>query len=86
MPNMFGRREFRISRSHKKKDKYIKKKPPVKRGDIVEIYIKDVSKQGDGVGKVEDFAVFVPGVEEGEVVKVKIIEVKKNCAVGKKIE
>ncbi len=85
MPNMFGRKEFRISRSHKKKDKYTKKKPPVKRGDVIELYIKDVSKKGDGVGKFEDFAVFVPGAEEGEVVKVKIVEVKKNCAVGKRM-
>lgn len=86
MPNMFGQREFRISRSHKKKDKYTKKKPPVKRGEIVELYIKDTSEKGDGVGKFEDFAVFVEGAKEGETVKVKIIEVKKNCAVGKKIE
>jgi 23S rRNA (uracil1939-C5)-methyltransferase len=83
MTQLFGRREFRISRSHKKKDKYTKKRPPVKRGDVIELYIKDVSKKGDGVGKVEDFAIFVQGAEEGEVVKVKIVEVKKNCAVGK---
>lgn len=86
MAQIFGERSFRISRSHKKKDKYTKKKPPVRKGDIVSIYIKDVSRKGDGVGKVEDFAVFVPGAEEEETVKVKIIEVRKNCAVGKKVE
>ncbi|MCK4336109.1 MAG: TRAM domain-containing protein [Candidatus Aenigmarchaeota archaeon] len=86
MAQIFGERSFRISRSHKKKDKYTKKKPPVKRGQILEIYIRDMSRKGDGVGKVEDFAVFVPGAEEGETVKVKITEVKKNCAVGKKVE
>ncbi|NIO22143.1 MAG: TRAM domain-containing protein [Candidatus Aenigmarchaeota archaeon] len=83
---MFGRREFRITRSHKKKDKYTKKKPPVKKGDVVSIYIKDTTKRGDGVGKVEDFAVFVEGAREGEIVRVKIVEIKKNCAVGKKVE
>jgi 23S rRNA (uracil1939-C5)-methyltransferase len=86
MTELFGRREFRISRSHKKKDKYTKKKPPVKRGDVIELYIKDVSKKGDGVGKVEDFAVFVPGAEKGGIVRVRIVEVKKNCAVGKVLE
>ena len=86
MAQIYGERKFRISRSHKKKDKYNKKKPPVKRGQVIEIYIKDVSRKGDGVGKFEDFAVFVPGVEKGETVKVKITEVKKNCAVGKKVE
>ncbi|MEE9323337.1 MAG: TRAM domain-containing protein [Candidatus Aenigmarchaeota archaeon] len=83
MVQMYGRREFRISRSHKKKDKYTKKRPPVRKGQIVELFIKDVSRKGDGVGKIEDFAVFVPGAEEGETVKVKITEVKMNCAVGK---
>jgi predicted RNA-binding protein with TRAM domain len=48
--------------------------------------VKDVSKQGDGVGAYQQFAVFVPDAKEGEVVQVKIIEVKKNCAVGKKVE
>ncbi|UCC92167.1 MAG: TRAM domain-containing protein [Candidatus Aenigmatarchaeota archaeon] len=82
---MYGRRSFRVSRTHKKKDRYTKKKPPVRKGDIVSIYIKDVSRKGDGVGRIEEFAVFVPGAEAGETVKVKIIEVKKNCAVGKRI-
>ena len=86
MAQMYGRRNFKLTRSHGKKDKYTKKKPPVRKGDVVSIYIKDVSRKGDGVGKVEDFAVFVPGAEEGETVKVKIIEVKKNCAVGERIE
>ncbi len=86
MPQIFGQRRFRIARSHKKRDKYTKKRPPVKRGEIVELYIKDVSKKGDGIGKIDDFAVFVQGAREGEMVKVKIIEVKKNCAVGKRIE
>ena len=83
---MFGNRGFRITRGIKKKDKYTKKKPPVKRGQVIEILITDVSKKGDGVGKIEGFAVFVPGAGKGESAKVKITEVKKNCAVGKKIE
>jgi 23S rRNA (uracil1939-C5)-methyltransferase len=86
MAKIFGQRRFRITRGHKKKDKYNKKKPPVKKGDVIELYIKDVSKKGDGVGKVEKFAIFVPGAEEGETVKVRIMEVKKNCALGKVIE
>jgi predicted RNA-binding protein with TRAM domain len=86
MPSMFGRRSFRVTRTHKKKDKYTKKKPPVKRGDVVSIYIKDTSKEGDGVGRIEDFAVFVEGAKEGETVRVKITEVKKNCAVGKRMD
>jgi 23S rRNA (uracil1939-C5)-methyltransferase len=86
MAQIFSHRGFRITRSHRKKDKYNKKKPPVKRGQVIELYIKDVSRKGDGVGKYQDFAVFVPGAREGESVRVKITEVKKNCAVGKILE
>ena len=86
MTQMYGRREFRLARSHKKKDKYTKKKPPVKKGDVIELYIKDVSGKGDGVGKIDDFAVFVAGAGEGETIRIKITEVKKNCAVGKKVD
>jgi len=86
MPYMFGQRKFRISRGHKKKDKYVKRRPPVKKGQIIEILIKDTSRLGDGVGKFKDFAVFVPGAAMGENVKVKIVQVKKNCAVGKLVK
>ncbi len=86
MPNLFGCRTFRVARTHKKKDKYTKKRPPVKKGQTLTVYIEDMSKKGDGVAKVEGFTVFVPGAKEGELAKVKIIEVKKNCAVGKKIK
>lgn len=83
---MYGRRSFTLARSHKKKDKYSKKKPPVRKGQIIDLFIKDVTEKGDGVGKIENFAVFVPGAKQGQVIKVKIVEVKKNCAVGKRVK
>ena len=83
MTKIFEHRGFKITRTHKKRDKYSKKKPPVRKGQIVDLYIKDISENGDGVGKIEKFAIFVPGAEQGRMVKVKILEVKKNCAVGK---
>lgn len=83
MPPIFEHRGFRVSRSHRKKDKYSKKRPPVRKGQIVNLYIREVSDKGDGVGKIEKFAIFVPGAEQGQFLKVKITEVKKNCAVGK---
>ncbi len=83
---LFGMRKFRISRGRRKKDKYTKKRPPVKRGEIIEVYVEDTSKKGDGVAKVEGFAIFIPSAKEGEVVRIKITEVKKNCAVAKVVE
>jgi 23S rRNA (uracil1939-C5)-methyltransferase len=86
MSALYRHRGFQIARRHTKKTMYTKKKPPVKRGQIIKLYINDVSKKGDGVGRYDNFAVFVPGTAEGDHVRVKIIEVKKNCAVGKKVE
>ena len=83
---LFGERRFRVSRGRKKKDKYTKKRPPVRKGEVIKVYVEDTSRKGDGVAKVEGFAVFVPGAEEGDVVKIRITEVKKNCAVGKIVE
>ncbi len=86
MTALFRHRGFQIARRHTKKTMYTKKKPPVKRGQIISLYIKDVSKKGDGVGTFDSFAVFVAGAKQGETVRIKIVEVKKNCAVGKKID
>jgi predicted RNA-binding protein with TRAM domain len=86
MPTFYRHRGFQLARCHTKKTMYTKKKPPVKRGQIIKLYIKDVSKKGDGVGHYEKFAIFVEGAKEGEKITVKIIEVKQNCAVGKRIE
>lgn len=52
-------------------------------------YILDISSmgyEGEGVGKVEDFTIFVPGALIKEKVKVKIVKVNKNFAFGKLIE
>lgn len=85
MTAMFRHRGFKITRSHKKKDKYTKKRPPLRKGQVIRIYVRDVSRKGDGVGKYKNFSIFVPGAKAGQVVTVMIKEVKKNCAVGKKL-
>ncbi len=52
-------------------------------GQRVSVQIHDVAFGGDGVGKHGDFIVFVPFTAVGDVVEVKISEVKKNFARGK---
>jgi 23S rRNA (uridine2552-2'-O)-methyltransferase len=49
---------------------------PVEAGDVVEVEIVDEGSEGDGVAKVEDYTLFVPGAEEGDVVKAEVTEVK----------
>ena len=53
---------------------------PLKIGDQFTLTIHDIAFGGEGVGRVDDFVVFVPFVLVGEVVEVEIREVKKNFA------
>jgi len=48
-----------------------------------ELFINSYSHQGEGIGRVNNFTIFVPGAILGERVRVKISEVKKNFARGR---
>src|ERR1044071_5326397 len=52
-------------------------------GQHLIVRISDVAFGGEGVGRVDDFVVFVPFVITGEEVEAEIIEVKKHCARAK---
>ncbi len=56
---------------------------PLKTGDKISLTIHDIAFGGEGVGRVDDFVVFVPFVLVGEIVEVEITEVKKNFARAK---
>lgn len=52
-------------------------------------YILDITGmgyEGEGVGKINDFTVFINGALLNEKVKIKIIKVNKNFAIGKLLE
>lgn len=53
---------------------------------IYEIEIKDVSSDGNGVGTVDGFAVFVPGTVTGDIVSALIVKVQKRYAYAKVLE
>ena len=57
-------------------------KIPVSPEEKYEILINNLSHQGEGIGRVENFAVFVPGAIKGEKIEVKITEIRKNFARG----
>lgn len=61
----------------------IMEKKPVNIGQEYEIVITGFSHQGEGIGRINNFAVFVPGAIPGETITVEIVEVKKNFAKGK---
>lgn len=55
---------------------------PVQLEEKYELIVNGYSHQGEGIGRINNFTVFVPGAILGERVRVKISEVKKNFARG----
>jgi tRNA/tmRNA/rRNA uracil-C5-methylase (TrmA/RlmC/RlmD family) len=55
----------------------------LKLGDKINLTIHDLAFGGEGVGRVDEFVVFVPFVITGETVEAEIMEVKKNFARAK---
>jgi len=45
---------------------------PVKEGEEYEVTVESVGQRGDGIAKIENFIIFVPGTKTGDHVKIKI--------------
>lgn len=58
-------------------------KTVVKKNDVVVGKIVDITNEGFGVAKVEEFAIFVPFVCIGEVVEIKVLKVLPKYGFGK---
>ena len=69
-----------MNRSHYCTSKNTQKSPETKIKDEVKIKIDNIAFGGEGVGRIEDFVVFVPLVIEGEEVEVDDADVKSSCA------
>lgn len=61
----------------------MKKNIPVIKNQQYVLNIDSSGYEGEGIGKVQDFTVFVPGAMPGEEVTAKIVKVNKNFAFGK---
>ncbi|PJI07823.1 MULTISPECIES: 23S rRNA (uracil(1939)-C(5))-methyltransferase RlmD [Clostridium] len=59
---------------------------PVEKNKDYEIYIDSFGNMGEGIGKINNFTVFVKGAVKGEKAKIKIVKVSKNFAFGKLLE
>ncbi|HBU12588.1 MAG TPA: 23S rRNA (uracil(1939)-C(5))-methyltransferase RlmD [Clostridiales bacterium] len=55
----------------------------MEKNQTVTLTIDDIGKDGQGIGKYDDMAVFVMGALPGETVAAQIIKVKKSYAVGR---
>ena len=49
-----------------------------KKNDIVTVTIEDMGKDGEGIGKVDGFTLFIKDAVIGDVVEAKLMKVKKN--------
>ena len=55
----------------------------IKKNDIITLEIADISSEGNGVGRYDNMAVFVPMTAVGDVCKVKILKVLSSYCFGK---
>ena len=60
-----------------------KKQLPVERNDEIELDIVALGSEGQGIGRVEGYAIFVPGALPGERVKAHVIKAGAGYGVGK---
>ncbi len=59
---------------------------PIKKGEILTIQLDNLAYGGETVGRINNFAIFVPGGIPGEKVKIEVSEVKKRYGRGKLLE
>ena len=60
-----------------------KQQAPVKKNETVQLTIEDLTHEGNGVGKVDGYPIFIPLGLPGEKADVKVIKVNKRFAYGK---
>ncbi len=49
-----------------------RRNPPVREGEELDVKIEAVGSKGDGIAKKDGFVLFVPGVNEGDEVRIRV--------------
>ena len=52
--------------------------PPVKVGEELDVTIEAVGEKGDGIAKKNGFVLFIPGVKEGQQVRIRVTKVLRK--------
>ncbi len=60
--------------------------PPVNVGETYDVSINALGGKGDGIAKVRGFVVFVPGVQQGDYVKIRITKVLPKVGFAEMVE
>jgi len=61
-------------------------RPPVEKNDDIELVITALSSEGQGIGRIDGYTVFVPYAIPGELVRAHVIKVTSGYAVAKLTE
>ncbi len=59
---------------------------PVREGDRIELEIEDVGREGDGIGKIEGYTLFVADAEPGDTVEVEVTDIKPRFGFAERID
>ena len=59
---------------------------PVEEGQEADVTIESVGRRGDGIARINNFVVFVPGTNAGDKVKVRITAVRSSFATGEVVK
>jgi len=76
------RRRPRSFRSFSRPSDRPMKPCPVEEGGEYDVSIESIGSKGDGIAKIQGFIIFVPGVNVGDHVKVRITTVRRNFAIA----
>jgi len=60
-------------------------KPPVDVGQEIDVRVEAVGEKGDGIVRVKGFVLFVPGVNEGDEIRIRISKVLSKVGFAEKI-
>ncbi len=77
----YGRRSFDRGRRDRGFDRD-RGPVPVEEGQEIEVTVESVGRRGDGIARMNNFVIFIPGTNEGDKVKVRITMVRNSFATG----
>ncbi len=60
-------------------------KAPIWKGQQMEVVVDDIGSRGDGIARMHNYMIFIPGGKVGERVHVKIVSVGGKFAVAERI-
>ena len=55
---------------------------PVKVGEEYDVEITEIGSKGDGIARIKNFVVFIPGSKKGDKKHIRIKEVRNKFAIG----